>query len=65
MYYAQFLMEKDPFKHQKKEETPNFRAMFGCSPDVALIVWYRLKQNDLIPDNGMLEHLLSCGIKVE
>jgi hypothetical protein len=34
-------MEKDPFKGRApKEEEKNFRAMFGYSPDVALIVWY-------------------------
>jgi hypothetical protein len=32
--------------------------MFGHPPDVALIVWYQLKQNNLIPDHGMLPHFL-------
>lgn len=59
MYFARFLMERDPFKQRApKEEISNFRAMFGCSPDVALILWYRLKQNDLIPDKGTLTHFL-------
>jgi hypothetical protein len=59
MYFARFIMEKDPFKERApKEEEKNFRAMFGCSPDVALIVWYRLKHNDCLPENGTLTHLL-------
>lgn len=59
MYFARFLMEKDPFKQRApKEEDSNFRAMFGCSPDVALILWYRLKHNDLIPDKGTMIHFL-------
>lgn len=49
----------DPFKMMAAgEEDRNFRESFGCGPFVALAAWFLLIENDLISDDGTLEHLL-------
>jgi hypothetical protein len=52
-------MEKDPFKHKAPREEENaFRALFGCSPVVVLMLWYKLSNTNLIPDQGTMTHWL-------
>lgn len=59
MYYARFLMDRDPFKHRApKVEDDGFRAMFGCGPAVALILWNKLVSHSLLPPGGRMIHLL-------
>lgn len=59
MHYGRLLMEKDPFKHRApREEGRNFRALFGCSPEVVLVLWLKLEGEDLLPEEGTMTHLL-------
>ena len=59
MYYARFLMENDPFKHRAPaEEERAFRALFGCRAGVVLVLWNKLVNEDLLPKNGQMKHLL-------
>jgi hypothetical protein len=59
LHYGRLMMEKDPFKHKApREEDRSFRALFGCAPSIVLDLWNRLSNNDLIPMNGTLTHLL-------
>lgn len=52
-------MERDPFKDKApREEDRNFRALFGCPPSVVLDLWNRLSNNDLLPADGTMTHLL-------
>ncbi|KAG7366458.1 hypothetical protein IV203_029128 [Nitzschia inconspicua] len=59
LHYSRIVMLNDPFKEiAPKEEDRHFRALFGCSPDVSLILWYKLLRNDLVPDKGTILHML-------
>lgn len=59
LHFARIIMHDDPFKDRApKEEDRHFRALFGCCADVALILWYRLTQHDLLPENGTMTHML-------
>lgn len=59
MYFGRFMMENDPFKHRApQEEDRAFRALFGCGPEIVLVLWNKLVSNDLIPRNGQMKHLL-------
>lgn len=59
MYYGRFIIEKDPFKHRApREEDSNFRALFGCGPQVFLDLWNRLFAAEIIPQGGIMKHML-------
>lgn len=59
MYYGRLVMNNDPFKeHVPREEDDNFRALFGCGPQVCLVVWNKLVGSELVPDGGTMQHLL-------
>ncbi|MEL7343218.1 MAG: hypothetical protein AAGM67_22230, partial [Bacteroidota bacterium] len=40
------------------EEDKNFRALFGCSPQVVLRLWNILLENNVSPPNASIEKLL-------
>lgn len=60
MHYARIIMEKDPFKHKApREEERSFRALFGCGPQLALILWNKLSSEyALLPVDATITHLL-------
>jgi hypothetical protein len=59
LHFARIIMNDDPFKEvAPKEEDKRFRALFGCPPNVCIVVWYKLLRSDLIPEQGTMVHLL-------
>lgn len=63
MHHAQLIMENDPFKiRAPQEEERSFRALFGCGPKIAFILWERLTTNTpngrLLPEDAEMKHLL-------
>ena len=60
MHYARIIMENDPFKQRApREEERSFRALFGCGPQVALILWTKLSsEHAFLPDDATITHLL-------
>jgi hypothetical protein len=59
MYFGRLIMENDPFKARAPAtEDRAFRAIFGCSPTVVLAVWNKITENNLIPEDGEMKHLL-------
>ena len=59
IYFSRLIMEIDPFKERAQmEEDRKFRMLFGCSPGVVLTVWNKLHSFGLVPENGVMKHLL-------
>lgn len=59
MHFGRLLMNNDPFKHRApKEEDRAFRALFGCSAAIVLVLWKKLVAGDLIAEGGRMTHLL-------
>ena len=52
-------MEKDPFKEKAPaEENRRFKAIFGVTSEIILILWIMLVEFDFIPTHGTLLHFL-------
>ena len=59
MCEARLIWRRDPQEFQAPStEDENFRAFFGCRPDVAMIAWDMLASLDMLPDGGTIEHFL-------
>jgi hypothetical protein len=59
MRLGRSIWSKDPVKSKAlATEDRKFREFFGCSNEVACILWIELTTNDLLPDKGTTEHLL-------
>ena len=59
MIIARRLWRRNPFaQYSAQQEDRDFRESFGCTPMVVLAAWNLLAADDLIPENGSLEHLL-------
>jgi hypothetical protein len=53
LHYARMIMENDPYQTRApREEDRNFRALFGCPASVVLVVWNKLGQHGLVPEQG-------------
>lgn len=59
MYYGRLVMSNDPFKeHAPREEDATFRAVFGCGPQVCLVLSNKLVASGLLPEGGTMQHML-------
>ena len=59
MFKARIIMHEDPFKERAPiGEDKQFRALFGCSSDIALILWCFLRDKKLIPAGGSIMQYL-------
>jgi hypothetical protein len=59
MHYGRLVMNNDPFKqHAPREEDSNFRAIFGCRPQVSLVLYNKLVASELLPEGGTMQHML-------
>ena len=59
LFKARIIMRNDPFKEcAPKEEEKMFRALFGCSVQVAFKLWNLLQTSRLMPEGGTMTHLL-------
>jgi hypothetical protein len=56
---ARMIMERDPFKTRApQQENHNFRALFGCGAEVALILWNMLVKYEVVPPKGTMTQFL-------
>ena len=59
LFHARFIFGCDPFKESApKTEDKRFRALFGCCPEVVLILWNLIDSNEALPCGGRIIHLL-------
>lgn len=59
MVRARAIWGRDPDKERSfRTEDIQFREFFGCGANVFLVLWDLLDTNDLIPEDGTMEHLL-------
>ena len=59
LHYARIIMDNDPFKDRAPaEEDRRFKAIFGVTPEIVLMLWLMLVEFDFVPANGTLIHFL-------
>ena len=59
LHYGRLILEADPFKDcAPRAKDKAFCALFRCGPAVVLVLWIKLSDADLTPENGTLAHML-------
>ena len=59
MEETRLMWRRDPkVKRSDKSEDRDFREHFGCGVTVVHTVWMMMESRDLIPNDGMIHHLL-------
>lgn len=59
MEEARLMWRRDPkVKRSEKSEDRDFREHFGCGVNVAHTIWMMMESRELIPNDGMIHHLL-------
>ena len=59
LFKARIIMHDDPFKERAPiGEDTKFRALFGCSHEIALMLWRMLLESKLVPKGGTITHFL-------
>ena len=59
MEEARIMWRRDPkIRRSDKSEDHDFREHFGCGVIVVHCVWMMMESRELIPNDGMIYHLL-------